>query len=345
MKRIGTFIASFLLLGITLVTPFSASAASNAVGVNPRRDYNIAPGGKVEDTLFVSNLNKDESLTVKIETIDFSAQNETGSPALMVNRSEPTTWSLKPYLRLPATSTIPAGKSIEIPFTVDIPKTVGAGSYYSAVRYLAVNSETGESVSLSSSAVTLMFVRVTGEARSSLTLEQFGAFTPDKNMTNGIFGSFYSATAPEFLSYRLKNNGNVAEQPSGSIILKDTFGKVVKTYENANAKNNIVLIGQTRRIDLCMNEQKSQKNVDGREVETSDCVDPKLKPGRYTAVLGLVYGDNGNASQELQATATFWYLPAWFLIAVGIGLLLIAGLVYKVVRSFKGRGRKTFSRR
>jgi hypothetical protein len=56
MKRFGMIFSSLLLLATIVVTPQQASAASNSIGVNPRRDYTVQPGGKVSDTLFVNNL-------------------------------------------------------------------------------------------------------------------------------------------------------------------------------------------------------------------------------------------------------------------------------------------------
>lgn len=347
MKKAGIFLSSLLMLAAVLITPSTASAAANSIGVNPRRDYTLNPGDTINETLFINNIDKAEELNVKIEVIDFKPQNETGTPSLLIKATEPTRWSLKPYLKIAKTYNIAAGKSIEAPFTISIPKELGAGSYYSAIRYSAVNPETGENVSLSSSAVTLIFVRVAGEARSSLTLEDFGAFTPSEDLTSGVFATFYGSAKPKYISYKIRNNGNVAEQPSGSILIKDIFGKEYKLIQDANPNKNLVLIGQTRRVDVCLNEvRKTVKNPDtGSDVDEVTCNAPQLKPGRYTISLGLVYGANGNGSQELGGTATFWYLPAWFIIAVAVAILVIFLYVRSSVRKLSDRGRKTYSRR
>lgn len=340
MKRIGMLLSGFVLLIALSVPPQPAGAAANSIGVNPRRDFTINSGEKIQNTLFVNNIDREEPLTVKFELIDFKPQNETGTPSLMLKNKEQTRWSLKQYLSLPDQVEIPAGKSKDVPFTISIPKNVGAGSYYSAIRYTAVNPETGENLRLTSSAVTLMFVRVPGETRSSLTLQDFGAFVPNTELTDGAFNTFFGATKPQYLSFRLKNNGNVAEQPTGSILIKDIFGNEFQTIENANPQKKLVLIEQTRRVDVCMNEERKQiKNPEtGADTEDIKCNYPDLKPGRYTAQLGLVYGDNGNAAQEVRAVSTFWYLPAWFIGVVVAGLALIAFLAWRVVRAIKNRG-------
>ena len=346
MKRIGILIASFLLLG-TVIMQGTAAAASRAIGVNPRRDYTLSPGETKSDTIFVTNLNQTEELTAKIEIIDFGSQNQTGSPALLLKATEPTKWSLKPYLSMPDGYKIPAGKSAEIPFTISIPEGLGAGSYYSAIRFMADSANEGSNVSLTSSAATLMFIRVTGETRSSLTLEKLGAFTPNKDMTDGVYGTFFSATAPKYLSYLLKNNGNVAEQPTGSLLIRNIFGKQVQVIENANPGKNLVLIDQIRRIDVCLNEErKDVKNPEtGNMVEEVICNPAKLMPGIYKAQLGLVYGDSGNASQEIKATATFWYLPVWFIIAAALGIALLAFAIWKLVHNIKNYKKPTYGTR
>lgn len=346
MKTIGMLFATFLI-GAVLAVPQTAGAASNAIGVNPRRDYTIKPGDTVQDTIFVTNLSKTEELTAKVEIIDFGSQNETGAPALLLKAKDPTKWSLEPYLTIAKEQKIAAGKSAEIPFTISIPANVGAGSYYSAIRFMAAGAPSDQNVSLTSSAVTLMFTRVTGSAKSSLSLEEFGAFTPNKDKTSGVYATFFSASEPKYLSYKLRNNGNVAEQPSGGILIKDMFGKEVQTIEKANPDNNLVLIEQTRRIDVCMNEQTRQvKNAEtGNSEEQKNCDAPKLKPGLYKAQLGLVYGDNGENSQEIRTVASFWYLPAWFIIAVLVALAAIALGVRHLFNKAKGIGKKTYSSR
>lgn len=347
MKKIGLLISSFLLLATVLIVPLQAEAASNAIGVNPRRDYTVAPGGSVKDTLFVNNTNRTEPLTVKLEIVDFKPQNQTGTPSLMIKETQPTRWSLKPFISIQDLYTIEPGKSINVPFTVSIPAETGAGSYYSAIRYQAVNSETGDSVSLSGSAVTLMFVRVSGEAKSNLSLEKFGAFTPNADMTDGVYGTFYSATKPKYLTYLLRNNGNLAEQPVGSILIKDIFGKEYKLYEDANPGKNLVLIGQTRRIDLCLNEErkKVENPETGNEEDQVSCDPPSLKPGRYTATLNLIYGDADNTQGELKKTATFWYLPVWFIVAAVAGIAIIGFVTWKLVQKIRGMGKPTYGAR
>ncbi|HEX8226799.1 MAG TPA: hypothetical protein VF572_02930 [Candidatus Saccharimonadales bacterium] len=343
-RNIGIVVALCVLTVTSLGVSTPAGAASNSLGVNPRRDYTVKSGDKLSDTLYVTNLSKTDALNIDIQLIDFSAQDETGSPKLLLAQTEPTRWSLKPYLTIAKNVKIDAGKSAEIPFTIAIPASVGAGSYYGAIKYSA-NGENGNNnnVSLTSSSATLVFVRVPGEANDALRLKEFGAFTPDRTGKGGDFGKLYMGAPPKYLAYRLTNTGNVAEQPGGSVELKNVFGKQVKVFEKANPNNSTVLIDQTRRIDLCFNEEKTKRNdpASGREIEESKCNDSGLAPGRYTAKLAVLYGDsnNGSSSHELGSVISFWYLPVWFLVVLALGVLLLAAIVWALIRKLSGKGR------
>jgi hypothetical protein len=339
-----------MAIGATMLAPQSASAASNSLGVNPRRDYIVKPGQKLNDTMYVSNLSKTDDLNIDINLIDFGPQDETGTPKLLLTQKEPTRWSLKPYFTIAKNVTIGAGKSAQIPFSITIPAKVGGGSYYGAIKYSAAGDGTStNNVGLTSSSATLVFVRVPGDANDAMLLKNFGAFTPNNDAKSGTYASFYAGQAPKYLAYRLTNNGNVAEAPSGSVVVKNIFGKQVKLFEKANPNSNIVLIDQTRRIDLCFNETKTKKNdpATGREIEETTCNASKLAPGRYTAKLALLYGDsaNGSSSHELGAVTSFWYLPAWFIIVVVAVLLFLAFLVWLTIRVIRGNRRQFSNRR
>lgn len=354
MKRISTIVAALAFAVLFVAAPAQAqaqvSAASNSLGVNPRRDYTIKPGETVKDVLNVTNLHKSDDLYITINPIDFKASNQTGSPDLLLKQKENTRWSLKPYIEIPKSYTIPAGTSADIPIAISIPSNVGAGSYYSAIHYSVTGEDGGDestNLRLSGSSVSLLFVRVPGEAKSSLQIQNFGAFNPTEDMTTGTYATFFGATKPKYLSYTLKNNGNLAEQPVGSIQLKDMFGRSIKVYEDANPNKSLVLIEQTRRIDFCMNETtvKQKNKINNQEEDVKQCEAANLMPGRYTANIAMLYGGQGAPSQEILAATSFWYLPAWFIIAVVAGLLLIAYLAYTLGKKIKGRGKPTYGTR
>lgn len=343
MKKI-TRVLSLLLATVTLLTLTATTQAqsSNGLGISPRKDYTVQAGKTVTDTLFIQNLSLNQDLQVSIRLVDFGAANETGTPALQLEENAPQTpWSLKPFVKVQDSIKIAAGKSANVPISVTIPATQGAGSYYSAIEYTAQNPETKEKVNIAASTASLVFVTVPGNAKEQLVMKQFGTYASNENQTSGGFKSFFLGASPKEFAYRLENRGNIAEQPSGSLLVKDMFGRTVKEVADANPKKQLVLIGQTRRIQVCMKSSVlTSKDPSGQQSQQAVCDDPGLLPGRYTAQIALYYGLNGNNSQELTATTSFWYFPWWSLILLGVAIVLVAGLVWLVRRAFSNRRTK-----
>lgn len=335
------------LLAICLAPMMPAHAASsNGLGITPTKNYTVQPGGHVSDTLYVNNLSKTDDLHLHLRIVDFGAKDETGTPALDLKDNAPQpTWSLKPFLQLPSADvTVPAGKTDNIPITLSVPAGQGAGSYYSAIEYTAQNQPGQQNVTLAASSVTLAFLNVPGQTKEFMKLEQFGAFTPSADDESGKFSTFFFSAQPKELAFRVSNQGNVAESPTGSMLIKNMFGKQVKVIQEVNPKHQLALRDQTRRFETCIaSTQQTTKNSSGEDQTSTVCTSPGLLPGRYTALLDVFYGQNGNNSQEIQGTATFWYLPYWFLIAVAVVILLIVLVVWRVVRRLK-RGRRIYKK-
>jgi hypothetical protein len=339
MKKLAR-VASLLLAITTILTATTVHAASNGLGVTPRRDFTVQPGKSVSDTLYIQNLSLSQDLQVDVKMIDFGAANETGTPALQLGDNTPLTpWSLKPFTKLPASTTIAAGKSANVPITISIPANQGAGSYYSAIEYTAVNPQTKARLNIAASTASLLFVTVPGNAKEQLSLKQFGAWQSNTNKDgNGVFSGMFVSGSPKEFAYRLENGGNIAEQPSGSMIIKNMFGRTVKEIQDANPKKQLVLLGQTRRIQVCANTSVlDSKDPNGQQAQQSTCDDPGLLPGRYTAEIALFYGINGSNTQEIIGKATFWYMPWWFLILVVVVILFIVGMTFLIRRAFGNR--------
>jgi hypothetical protein len=340
-RALSVFVAAVTLLA---VSGAQAQKSSNGLGVSPRKDYTVQPGKTINDTLYISNLSLRQDLLVSIRLLDFGAQDESGAPALQLNDDAPQTpWSLKPFVKVASDVRVEAGKSVNVPISVTIPAGQGAGSYYSAIEYTAQNPETEEKVNISASTVSLVFVNVPGNTKEQLSLKQFGAYTSDDQGLNGKFVAASFGAAPKELAYRLENSGNVAERPSGSMVVRNIFGQTVREIEDANPKKQLVLIGQTRRVQVCMKSSVLEsKAPSGQDAKQTVCEDPGLLPGRYTAEMALYYGLNGSATQEVTAKTSFWYLPWWSLVGLGIIILLIAGLVWLIRRAFTGGGRRRY---
>lgn len=345
MKKLLHILAALSVLALTVFVGSQVNAQSAGVGINPRIDHTIRPGETATGRLLVSNLNRNVPLKVNIKIVDFSAYDDTGTPKLMTaENAEQTAWSLKPYLSLPQSVDVAPGESKYIDYSIKIPQNVGAGSYYSAVQYQTVGAD-GGNVALNAAPTTLAFVTVPGRASELLVMEKFGAFQTTSG-AEGSFRSFFITKSPQKLAYRLTNNGSVAESPKGSIIVKNIFGKEVLNIPNANPKDNLALIGQTRRFEVCLKSTTSQVQTEnGQRIVSEDCEDPKLAPGIYTATMALYYGLNGNNTQEINATTTFWYMPLWFIGIIVVILAGIAGGIFFLRKKLIGGTTKTRRRK
>lgn len=334
MKRLKSIvIAAFavLIAGVYTMPALPASAISSAsLSIVPKKNYVIEPGKSVKDTLTIRNLDSQVALQLTLRVVDFTFTDDGGTPKLMLDPSAPqTTWSLKPFLTVPKTVTVAPSSSKTIDMHIAIPANHGAGSYYSAIVYSSGSGE-GGNVGLSASGVTLAFVSVPGKVHEDLQLEKFGPYrqaTPNKPAQF----NYVATDEPQMLAYTVKNNGNVTEAPVGSIVLKDMYGHQ-RTIDNVNPNSSLALIGQSRTFTACIKLKDQEVNLNGSQTKSKVCDAPGLWPGYYTAALDLFYGQNGNNTQEITKTISFWYLPIWFVILVIILLLIIAFVIWRVVR-------------
>jgi hypothetical protein len=329
MKRFSSYLGAALAVFVLAVssTPVSA-AGSSSLSIQPRKNYIIKPGQTITDKLTVGNLDKTQDLFLTLRLIDFTYTNQSGTPKLSLAQDAPQMpWSLKPFTTLPKTVTVPKGGSTTFSYSISIPKNQGAGSYYSAILYQAGGAN-GGNVALNASGVSLLFASVPGKVNETMTLQKFGAYNSDDNGASGSYVFIDTNDQPKMVAYTLKNEGNVFESPAGNVIIKDMFGHQVANV-TTNPNLSLALLGQTRLFTACIKTVQDEVQVLGGTSKNSKCVNPGLKPGRYTASLDIFYGQNGNETHEITAVAHFWYLPWWFLLLCGIILgLLVWGFFW-----------------
>lgn len=341
MKRFKSIVlaalAVFLVSGY-IFAPSASAQSSSALSIPPKKNYVIEPGETVKDKLSISNLDRTEDLKLYLRVIDFSFTDDTGTPKLFTdNDAEPTTWSLRSYLKVPESVTVRPGSSLSVDLSVTMPKNLGAGSYYSAIMY-STTAPDGGNVGLAASGVTLAFVTVPGTVKEDLTLKQFGAYDPIAKKYNN-----FALNEPRVIAYTLENKGNVTEAPVGSITLKNWFGQEYQITD-VNPSKSLALIGQTRTFQACIKLASQNVNFKGTDAEKNTCVSPGLWPGFYSLSLDVFYGQNGNLTKEITKSGYFWYLPLWFVIVAIILLLILAFYIWRTVvwargGSFKLGGR------
>lgn len=341
-KSIALLAIALLVMAVYAVPAPSASAQSASLSLNPKKNYVIDAGDSVKDKLTIRNLDFQSPLDLNLKVIDFTYTNSGGTPKLLLDPNlAPTTWSLKPFLKVPQTVNVGPGETKTVDISVSIPAGQGAGSFYSAIMY-STGAPDGGNVGLAASGVTLVFVSVPGQVNEELNLKKFGVYDPKANGDEKGY-MFITGNEPQVMAYTLENKGNVTESPVGMITLKDIFGNEW-VIEDVNPTKSLALIGQTRTFTSCIKLKSQEVDFNGSVAEASTCASPGLWPGIYTANLNLFYGQNGNNTEEITSTTVFLYLPLWFLVILAILALVITYYVWRFVRMIKGKGQGRISR-
>ena len=314
MKRYTTSTILGVSVFALIVSLFTPTANTLAVQSNQQQEQG---GQALEIAPPVLNLTGNPGQTIKTqislrdvsngkllvtgELNDFTASGEDGTPKIIMEDGEPNPYSLKSWVA-PLPKLLLEPRQIEnLPVTIRIPADASPGGYYGVVRFTAQAPELeGQGVSLSASLGALILLRVNGEAKESMTVEEFSVATP-----GGTVKSMFEST-PIVFKTRVKNTGNIHEQPTGQIIVTDMFGKKIAGV-NVNLERRNVLPQTIRKF-----EQTLDKSVLGN----------KKLFGKYTATLTLTYGEK---KQTVTQTKTFWVIP-YTLIGVGIAVL-IAGFL------------------
>ena len=237
---------------------------------------------------------------------DIIGVNEGGSPIFANSGSEHTGYELSDWIVLEKDSiTIPAGKSENVNFSLQVPENASPGGHFGAIVVSVEPPDMRESgASIGYEVANIVSMRIAGEVLESAQIRQFST---EKFI--------HSNTNVDFL-VRIENEGNTLVKPIGPLEINNMFGKKVATLQFNETLSGVF--------------PKSTKNY--KLNWTSD--NPGF--GRYEAVLSAVYGDEGRKS-TISSTVTFWILPM-NIIAPALGVLLFIFLViYFGVRMYVKR--------
>jgi hypothetical protein len=305
--------AIILVLGVSLLVLTSAASAATAAGsgmrVSPvRTDLVIKPGQYKVVTIDVQNVTKAVQ-TFKVVVNDFVASSdESGAPALLLNGQSNDRHGLKRYINAPSSVTVPSNGSKSVNVTVKIPKGTPGGGYYGAVRFIPGSASSGSNVSLSGSVGSLILVSVPGDVKESLTLA--GLDITQSGSVKSVFTSNKGITA----AVRVRNDGDVQEQPFGKLQLKKG-DKVLQTIEfNDSTPPGNVLPDSVRKFNIPL---KGIGSI-----------------GKYTVVANLGYGTKG---QLLTGSTSFYVIPGTLLLLAAIIILVILFLIFvfpKMLRNY-----------
>ena len=331
MKKAPTSILAWLGL-VTLCTglytlaasaapaPASPTPAPGDVGqaleiAPPVINISVDPGQTVTTQVSIRDISSGK-LIVKAQINDFVAAGEDGTPKLLLDEGESNPYSLKSWVTALPQMTLEPRQIKNLPVTITVPANAAPGGYYGVVRFTATPPELeGTGVSLSASLGALLLVRVNGAAKEGLTVETFTVGNGGKP------GSLFESTPLRFTE-RLKNTGNIHEQPAGQVSIKDMFGNKIAAV-NVNLPPRNILPQSIRKF-----EQTLDSSVIGN----------KMLFGRYTADLRITYGTN---KQVVTSSVTFWVIP-YRLIGVIIAVLVVGFFALRF--AIKGYNRRIITK-
>lgn len=301
-------ILAVFAMGITSPVALAATSGSSSTKAVPTPNSGQAleiappvinlsanPGETVKAQLSLRDVSS-SSLKVTGQVNDFVAAGEDGTPKILLEDKGNNPFSIKSWISpLPVLTLVPREiKTMTV--TIKVPATASPGGHYGVVRFTGSAPDVdGTGVALSASLGALILVTVKGKAKESLTVQEFAVTKGGKK------GKLFGSTPVTFL-IRLKNSGNIHEQPAGQVAVTDMFGKRIANV-NVNLPPRNILPDSIRRF-----EEPLDKAVIGN----------KKLFGRYTAELNLTYGAS---KQTVKDSITFWVIP-YKLMAVVIVLLI-----------------------
>jgi hypothetical protein len=282
------------------------------------------PGQTIKTQISLRDVSSGK-LLVKSQLNDFVAAGEDGTPKILLDEAadEPNPYSLKTWIAPLPELLLNPQQIRQLPVTINVPANAAPGGYYGVVRFTATAPEMTETgVSLSASLGSLILVRVNGAATEKLEIEEFFISKDGKRST--IFQS-----APLNFTERIKNTGNLHQQPSGHVTITDMFGKKVAAV-NVNLPPRNILPASIRKF-----EQPLDRTVIGNN---------RLF-GKYTATLKVKYGTDEKTISE---SMTFWVIP-YTLIGIIIAVLVVGFFVLRfglkrynqhIINQSRGKRRK-----
>jgi hypothetical protein len=307
----------------TTPTPATPSpAAGQALEIAPPViNISANPGQTVTTQIKLRDVSTSK-LLVKGQVNDFVAAGEDGTPKLLLEEGEESPYSMKTWIAPLPQLTLEPRQVKDLPVVINVPVNAAPGGYYGVIRFTATAPELQDTgVSLSASLGSLVLLRVNGAAKEGLEIAEF-------SMNNGGKSSTLFESTPVKFVERLKNTGNIHEQPAGRVTITDMFGNKVATV-NVNLPPRNILPASIRKFE---------QNLD------SSVIGSKVLFGRYTANLLVTYGSN---KQTVSSSIVFWIIPWRLIIAVVIGLVVAFFVLRFAIKRYNQRiiERSHYSRR
>lgn len=278
----------------TAATPGSGQALEIAP---PLVTLTANPGQTVTATLKLRDVSK-TNLLVTNEINDFVANGENGTPKILTGNDSNNPYTLKGWIAPLPSFTLAPQKIETLNLKINVPAHASPGGHYGVIRFTGTPPQlNGTGVSLSASIGALVLLTVNGQLTHKLAIQEFSV------NNGGSAGSLFEAPPLTFV-VRLKNTGNIQEQPTGRITVTDMFGKTVGGM-NVNVPPHNVLPSSIRKFTA---------NFDKTVIGSRHLF------GHYTANLTVSYGTGKQTT--VSSSVSFWIIPYKLIVGVIVGLIV-----------------------
>ena len=322
------------LLGVTAILlaclPLVHTSATGS-------DFNL----QVSPSPLVVSLTPGQTQTATLTVRNFSTHSETLQPGLSGLQVDANTQKVTLVPAIPAdmsswlhfspsSLTVAPGANAQLTVSFATPQNVGFSySVGITLTSTAATQQSSTGAAIKPEVVVFCLININRpDAKSQLSIENFAG---DKSRYSFLPASF---------TVRIKNGGNVINQPAGTIFIQRSFNdaKPIATLP-LNGAGGYVLPGTSRSFTSTWSTGFPQYSTgaDGKRhlswnwKRVSD-----LRIGRYVAKAVLVYND-GHQDVPVVASFTFWVIPWWLLtLAVLVVVVLIMGLIAWGWLLFKG---------
>lgn len=308
MKK--TFILATLA---ALVLGFAPGLVSALTISPPLMEFDARPGDQLVDVVKLYN-ETNEPLTLIASVQNFKALGETGTPEFLPVKEEN---DLASWIKLDEKEiTLAPQERKSVLFTIKVPGDAEPGGHFAGILWSetgAAAPEEGEAaVGLVAKTGTLILVRVAGVINEAGRIVEFKT---DKTSYNYLPANFV---------LRFENTGNVHLKPTGTVEIRNMWGKKVAQFTvNENLSN--VLPKSIRRFEATWQKEEMPAGASEWQKERQNGA-----WGKYTALVTLNYGVGGSV---VQAKTSFWVFPwrvaLFYLVLLVIIVLLLAQGVKK----------------
>ncbi|MBU0531523.1 MAG: hypothetical protein ABIG32_02865 [Candidatus Uhrbacteria bacterium] len=295
-----------ILTILMLLTLFPIKADALVVAPVVIDGIEVEPGGYEFVQIEILS-EKEKPVMINWLVQEFVAKGEEGQQEYIVGE----TGGITDWITLPEESyVLTPNETLKLPVSIAIPAGAEPGGYYATLFFTEAAADEDGSVGIVTRVGIPILVKAAGEVIESGELVSFET----------VDGKFFAHVPVSFTS-RLQNTGTVHVKPSGTILIKNLFGRTVAELP-ANLNESNVLPDSARQVKSSWIKIDAEEPAGFFAKAAHEWRNFAL--GRYTADLEMIYGTEG---QTFTASACFWVFPWHLFLTVILVLAAIIGAI------------------